>query len=169
MDLLALLVEHDLWLTRRFLEKAQSLTDAQLDKPLQGFDNPLLYRGDEKSLRELLDRLIFTKETWMASVHGRKLPEKADKSVQGMLRRLDSAFGEFLALTRRVQQEKLWNAEFIDMLCEPPETFSYSGTIAHILTFSAYRRTIVIEVLRQVGIADLGYCDPMEWQRSSSD
>jgi len=166
MDLTDVLIQHDLWLTRRILEKAQSLSDAQLDKPLKGFDNPLLYHSDEKTLRELLDRLVFTKETWMASIHGRKEPANPDKSVKGMLKRFESAFGEFVALTKKVRDEKLWDSNFMDMLCEPPETFAYSGMIAHVLTFSAYRRTVVIEALKQFGITDLGYGDPIEWQRA---
>jgi len=168
MDLTDVLIQHDLWLTRRMLEKAQSLSDAQLDKPLKGFDNPLLYHSQTKTLRELLDRLVFTKETWMASIHGRQEPAHPDKSVEGMLKRLDSAFGEFVALTKKVRDEKLWDSSFMDMLCEPPETFTYSGMIAHILTFSAYRRTAVIEALEQFGITDLGYGDPVEWLRAQA-
>ena len=168
MDLTDVLIQHDLWLTRRILEKAQPLSDSQLDKPLKGFDNPLLYHSETKTLRELLDRLVFTKETWMASVHGSKEPANPDKSVKGMLKRLDSAFGEFVALTKKVRDEKLWDSSFMDMLCEPPEAFTYSGMIAHVLTFSAYRRTAVIEVLEQFGITDLGYGDPIEWQRAQA-
>jgi AraC family transcriptional regulator len=168
MDLIDVLVQHDLRLTRGFLEKAQSLADAQLDRPVKGFDNPLLYHSEKKTLRELLDRLVFTKETWMASIHGRPMPEHSDKSIKGMLKRLDSAFGEFIALTRKVRDEKLWESSFIDMLCEPPETFTYSGMIAHVLTFSAYRRTAVIEAFEQFGITDLGYGDPLEWQRAQA-
>jgi AraC family transcriptional regulator len=168
MDLTDILIEHDLWLTRRFLEKAHSLSDAKLDTPLKGFDNPLLYHSEEKTLRGILDRLVFTKEAWMASIHGRPMPENSDKSIKDMLKRLDSAFGEFIALTRKVRDEKLWETSFMDMLCEPPETFTYSGMIAHILTFSAYRRTAVIEAFEQFGITDLGYGDPIEWQRAQT-
>ncbi|HVN14369.1 MAG TPA: helix-turn-helix transcriptional regulator [Anaerolineales bacterium] len=168
MDLTDVLLEHDLWLTRRFLESAQSLSDAELDQPLKGFDNPLLYRSEEKTLREMLDRLIFTKETWMASIHGRPMPEHSDKSIKGMLKRLDSAFGEFIALARKVRDEKLWDSSFMDMLCEPPETFTFSGMVAHVLTLSAYRRSVVIEALKQFGITDLGYGDPIEWQRAQA-
>src|SRR5207244_13110996 len=36
MDLTDRLVEHDLWLTRRLIESASTLTDEQLDQPLNG-------------------------------------------------------------------------------------------------------------------------------------
>jgi len=71
MDLTDVLVQHDLWLTRRFLEKAQSLPDVQLDQSLKGIGNPLSYLSEVKTLREMLHRLVFTKERWMDSVHGR--------------------------------------------------------------------------------------------------
>jgi AraC family transcriptional regulator len=169
MNLNDILLEHDLWLTRRFLEKAKSLTDAQLDEPLIGIGNPLSVLGEEKTLREMLHRLVFTRERWMDSVHGRKENENPDKSIKGMLKRLDSAFGEFIALAGKVQAENLWETSFIDLVCQPPETFTYGGMIAHVVTFSAYRRTAVIEAFEHFGIEDFGAGDPVEWQRSQAE
>lgn len=166
MNLNDILLEHDLWLTRRFLEKAQSLSDAQLDEPLVGIGNPLSFLGDEKTLREMLHRLVFTKERWMDSVHGREENKNPDKSIKGMLKRLGLAFGEFNALARKVQAENLWQTSFLDMACQPAETFTYGGMIAHVATFSAYRRTAVIEAFEYFGIEDFGAGDPIEWQRS---
>lgn len=166
MDLTDRLIQHDLWLTRRLLDEARALADGQLDAPLKGFDNEMLYESDRKTLRELLDRLVFTKETWMAAIHGRPMPVQPDKSIAGMQQRLEAAFGEFNALVKRVRDEGLWSTDFVDMLCEPPETFTYGGMIAHVLTFSAYRRTAAIEALQRFGLADLGYGDPIEWERS---
>lgn len=168
MNLNDILIEHDLWLTRRFLEKAQTLSDAQLDEPLVGIGNPLSYLSEEKTLREMLHRLVFTKETWMDSVHGRPENGNPDKSIKGMLKRLDSAFGEFIALAHKVQEENLWQMSFLDMVCQPPETFTYGGMIAHVVTFSAYRRTAVIEAFEHFGIEDFGAGDPVEWQRSQT-
>ena len=36
---------------------------------------------------------------------------------------------------------------FVDALCEPAEVFTYGGMIAHVLTFAAYRRTLVVLAL----------------------
>ena len=38
---------------------------------------------------------------------------------------------------------------FVDALCEPAEVFTYGGMIAHVLTFAAHRRTLVVLALRQ--------------------
>jgi hypothetical protein len=90
------------------------------------------------------------------------MPVQPDKSIAGMQQRLEAAFGEFNALVKRVRDEGLWSTDFVDMLCEPPETFTYGGMIAHVLTFSAYRRTAAIEALHRFGLANLGYSDPSD-------
>ena len=164
MHLTDRLIEHDLWLTRRLLEKAMRLPDAQLDVPLPKPEQPVPFEEAEQSLRDVFQRLIFTKEVWVAAVLGRQLPEQQDNSAAGLLQRMDASFGEFRALVQRVQAENLWDTEFVDMICEPPERFTYGGMIAHVLTFAAYRRTVALQALTRLGVTDLGYGDPIEWE-----
>jgi hypothetical protein len=54
-------------------------------------------------------------------------------------------------------------------LCDPPESFTFGGCIAHVLTFSAYRKTALIAALAELGVDDVGYGDPIEWERLVSD
>jgi hypothetical protein len=51
----------------------------------------------------------------------------------------------------------------VDAVCDPPEVFTYGGMIAHVLTFAAHRRTLVVGALHDAGITDLGAGDPMRW------
>ena len=51
------------------------------------------------------------------------------------------------------------------MICEPPETFTYGGAVAHVLTFSAYRRTLLALAFHDAGYRDLGIGDPMHFER----
>ncbi len=164
MNLTNRLIEHDLWLTRRLLAAATQLTAAQLDAPLPKPEQPVPFDRVEQSLRDVLQRLVFTKEVWVAAVLGRKLPEQQDNSAAGLQQRMEIAFGEFRALVQRVEAENLWDAEFVDMICEPPERFTYGGMIAHVITFAAYRRTVAIQALARLGVTDLGYGDPIEWE-----
>lgn len=168
MHLTDRLIEHDLWLTRRLLEKAVSLPDAQLDVPLPKPEQPVPFDAVEQSLRDVLERLIYTKEIWVAAVLGRKLAEHQDTSAAGLLQRMDASFGEFRALVQRVQADNLWDTEFVDLICEPPERFTYGGMIAHVLTFAAYRRTVALQALARLGVTDLGYGDPIEWEMQLS-
>ena len=57
---------------------------------------------------------------------------------------------------------------FVDALCEPAEVFTYGGMIAHVLTFAAHRRTLVVLALDHHGIDELGWGDPMRWVAESA-
>ena len=52
---------------------------------------------------------------------------------------------------------------FVDALCEQAEVFTYGGMVAHVLTFAAYRRTLVVMALARHGLDELGWGDPMRW------
>ena len=57
--------------------------------------HPLPFESTEGTLREALNRLVFTKENWLAAVRHQPGPESEDKSVAGLLRRYDGAFIPF--------------------------------------------------------------------------
>lgn len=46
---------------------------------------------------------------------------------------------------------------------ESPQFFTYGGMIAHVLTYAAYRRTLVVGALSSAGITDLED-DPLAWE-----
>ncbi|HVT13695.1 MAG TPA: helix-turn-helix domain-containing protein [Fimbriimonadaceae bacterium] len=165
MDLLDRLLEHDLWLTRRLLECARNLDDARLDAPLATPSRPISFEPWQRSLRDLLDRIVFGKEVWVAALEHQGLPEERDKSVDGMLRRLEIAYPMFIGLARRVRDQEQWDLTFVDELCEPPETFTFGGMISHVVTFGTYRRGLAVEALKSLGIDELGYGDPIQWER----
>jgi len=52
---------------------------------------------------------------------------------------------------------------FMDMTCRPAHVLTYIGVLAHVLTFSAVRRTLAIGALETAGIGYLGAGDPMEF------
>src|SRR2546429_564426 len=56
MDLTDRLLEHDLWLTRRLLEAAASLTDDQLDEMVELGHDPQPYESEEPTVRSMFDR-----------------------------------------------------------------------------------------------------------------
>jgi hypothetical protein len=168
MDIIDRLIDHDLWMTRQMLAHAQNLTGEQLDTPSVVPNVPMPFDSPEGTLREALNRLVFTKEVWLAAVGRRPFPEDLDKSIPGMLNRLDLAFIEFAELVRQVRDENRWDETFVDVSCEPQESFSYGGMIAHVITFSAYRRSHTLKILEQLGVNDLGYGDPIIWERTVS-
>ena len=165
MDMIDRLIDHDAWMTRRMLESARRLSAEQLDAPVAVPENPLPFESEEGTLREALNRLVFTKEVWLAAVRNQPMPTGLDKSIPGMLKRLDTSFIEFAELVRRVRDENRWDEQFVDEMGEQPERFSYGGMVAHVVTFSAFRRSAALKILEKLGIDDLGYGDPIEWER----
>jgi AraC family transcriptional regulator len=167
MDLTEMLVEHDLALTRALVDKAGTVDNAALDRPLDLGDGDVP-EISERTLRGLLDQLVHQKENWTASITGRPEPDERDRSIAGLRQRLARIAPEWRSVVREIREKGSWDDSFIDTLCEPPETFSFRGALAHVLTISAYRRALAIGALRAAGVPDVGYGDPLEWERSRS-
>ncbi|HTQ09716.1 MAG TPA: AraC family transcriptional regulator [Fimbriimonadaceae bacterium] len=165
MDLLDRLLEHDMWLTRKMLECAKELGDDKLDAPLAAPSRAMPFEPWQKSLRDLLDRMIFGKEVWVAALEHRDLPEERDRTVAGMIRRMEIAYPMFGGLVRRIREQGQWDLTFVDELCEPPETFTFGGMVAHVTTFGIYRRGLAVEAFKAFGVEELGYGDPIAWER----
>lgn len=61
---------------------------------------------------------------------------------------------------------KSGNDTFVDALCEPPETFTFGGMFAHVITFNAYRRLAALDVLHRLGASMQGSGCPSEYEAS---
>ena len=164
MDLTERLIEHDLWLTGEMLERAARVPDEVLDRPIQisveGVDC-------DPTLRKLLTSLVSRKEAWGAMFAGLDVPRETDTTICGLKRRWAAAKEQYGGQVRRIASEGAWETTFIDAECDPPQTFTYGGAIAHVLTFSAHRRTLALGALHDAGITDLGSGDPMRFERSA--
>ncbi|WP_019587306.1 helix-turn-helix transcriptional regulator [Deinococcus apachensis] len=150
MDILDHLLAFDEAFTRQAIAAARTLPPAALDQPL-GEVQPLGFESPDRTLRDLLDKLVFNKEVWVAAVRGRATPER-DRTLQGLQARLEQAFPAFRAIAREVQAENKWRQTFVDALCEPAEVFPYGGVLAHVLTVDAHRRHILSGWLWRLGV-----------------
>jgi AraC family transcriptional regulator len=166
MDLTDRLLEHDRWLTGRMLDAAASLTDEQLDAPMDLAEEPILFLDGDLTVRSILSRLVFTKEVWTAALKGAECPEPVDSSLSGLRGRLEAVDPEFLRIVRQVRDRGEWDAVFVDPTCDPPRSFTFGAMVAHVLTFQAYRRQLLLVALKRHGITDLGYGDPIEWEQA---
>jgi AraC family transcriptional regulator len=170
MDLFDRFSGNDSWHTRRLLEYAATLTDEQLDRPLPTVVELLPWREANKTLRQLFENIIFTKEVWTAALSGAAMdmngPPPSQRSPQAMLQRLEKTDAELHRILSEVRNCSSWDDTFVDALCEPAETFTYGGVFAHIMTFNAHRRLMALDALRQLGIQTEGFGDPMEYEES---
>jgi AraC family transcriptional regulator len=165
MDLGDRLFQHDDWQTRALLERAATLSDEQLDREMRPGHVVFSFDGPEPSVRAMLDKLVWTKEVWTAAIGGRDYPNARDKTMAGLRRRHEAVARQFLALVRRIRDRDEWDDAFIDALCQPPQSFTFGGVLAHILTFAAHRRMTLIAVLRELGVEDVDAACPIDWER----
>jgi hypothetical protein len=162
MTLLATMVEHHIWLVSEMVDRAATLDAEQLDAPItlsvEGLDAA-------PTLRSLLSRLIGQMDMWNNVIASRPYDFGIERgeSIDSMRERLAQAGPAFLAEVRAVIEEGRLDETFVDAHCEPAEVFSYGGLIAHVLTFAAHRRLLVLGALESAGIDDLGNGDPRRW------
>lgn len=161
MDVLTTMLDHHLWLVGQILDRMDRLDESALDRPIElsveGID-------DDPSLRTLGDRLVGQLEMWVAALEGAtSMPPDGARTPDGLRHRLGGAGPRFRALVVPALDEGRADETFVDAVCDPPETFTYGGVVAHVLTFSAVRRTLAVGALETAGITDLGSGDPMHF------
>jgi hypothetical protein len=158
----ALLVHHDVEDTRALLEVAKQLPDEEYRRPRLPGLSVLPWDGTEESVAALLDRLVWTKEVWLASIEGAAHPARGADDPVTLSDRHDTVAPRWLAAVREIARRGAWGDRLVDALCEPPETFVLGSVVAHVLTFSGHRRLLVRHLLRDAGRA-VGTGDPIEW------
>ena len=173
MDLFDLFAGADSFHIRKLLEHARKLSDAQLDAPLENSPYVFPWPGPAQSLRDLLKRLVQTKEIWTAAMTGGAMPNleaetPAQSTPDALLARLEHNDKEFMRVFSDVRNRNAWSDTFVDALCEPPETFSFGGTFAHIITFNTYQRLVALDALRRLGVKVEGFGCPSEYAASVS-
>ncbi|MDQ3480933.1 MAG: AraC family transcriptional regulator [Actinomycetota bacterium] len=162
MDLLLKMIEHHVWLIKEMIDRAEVLSDDTLDAPIdisvEGID-------DRPTLRSLLSRLVGQMDMWNSAIAMRDYDwaTENDEALDAMRARLSVVAPVFVGHVRDVIEHGRLDETFVDALCEPAEVFTYGGMIAHVLTFAAHRRTLVVGALESAGISDLGAGDPMTW------
>ena len=166
MDVTDRLLEHDRWQTSRLLDAAQALSDEQLDREIRPAHEVLSFDGPEPTIRTMVDRLVWTKEVWVAAMNGTDAPvAEVGRGISELQERHAVAGDEFLRVVQRVREGGAWDDAFVDALCEPPQSFTFGAVIAHVVTFSAHRRQVLVGALDELGVRDLATNCPIEWER----
>lgn len=160
MDVLIRMLDHHLSVTSQIIDRTAALPATTLDEPLltvEGIDTP-------PTLRATTERLVSQLEMWVTSLEGGTVVAASpDFGATDLKRRLAAAAPRFRKLVLEPIQQGRADDTFVDAICDPPQTFSYGGVLAHVLTFSAARRTLAIGALESSGVNDLGSGDPMRF------
>ncbi len=168
MDPTSLLLHHDVADTRELLSSATDLDDEQFRRR-RGNDAVLSWDGPDDSIASVLDHLIRTKEVWLAAIAGADQPRPGGDDPAELIRRFDAVAPRWLDAIREIDRRAGWDDTLIDALCEPPESFVLGSVVAHVLTYSAYRRLlarrwIASETTGESTEYDNG--DPIMWLRT---
>jgi AraC family transcriptional regulator len=160
-DLSERMVLHHVDRVRELLEAAATLPAAALERPLRPGFVAVWFEGEEPSAAMMAERLVFTLEVWVAAIAGEPPPGRSDEDL---LRRFDRAARAFNRLVRAIRDRGAWDDAFVDALCEPPQSFTYGGVIAHVLGYGAVRREMLASVLAELGARVPSSGDPIEWE-----
>jgi AraC family transcriptional regulator len=171
MDLFDIFSGQESWHTRQLLDLAKTLNDEQLDRPLKNQVKVFPWDGPDQTLRQILDRMVLTKEVWAAALTGSGMPlmEEAPpehRTPSAMAARMEKADAAFHGVLTDVRNRSAWGDTFVDALCEPAETFTFGGMFAHVITFNFYRRMLAMDALRYFGVKVEGFGCPEEYLAS---
>jgi AraC-like DNA-binding protein len=159
------LLAHHLHRTRELLVLAETLPAEALAQPLRPGFVAVWFEGEEPHASLMAERLVATLEIWTAAIAGEPY---AGNPAGTLLERLDRAGRAFSRLTRAIGDRGAWDEGFVDALCEPPQSFTYGGVLAHVLQFGAIRREMLAGVLAELGAPPTAGGDPIMWEAARS-
>jgi len=142
------------------LDICESLTDDQLDAPISIYYDPLPWMQDNQSLRSMLKHIIGDGSPWPGVA---ALTKHDTNTLPGLRTALVESYPRYMALVASHEKEGLWDLTFVDSDCEPPMVFSYGGWIGHTIVFQNYRRIALMMALKQIGVQEIPFCDPVDY------
>ncbi len=154
------MVGHHLARVRELLTAADALGAAALERPLRPGFVAVWFEGEEASAAVMAERLVFTLEVWVAAMAGEPFPERREGAL---LARFERAARAFERIARAIRDRGTWDDAFVDALCEPPQSFTYGGVLAHVTHYGAIRTHALAGVLSELG-AKVSSGDPIEWE-----
>jgi AraC family transcriptional regulator len=163
-DLTDRLVSHHLDRVHELLAAAETLAPEALERPLRPGFVAVWFEGEEASAAEMAERLVYTLEVWTAAISGERVPEGGGP----WLPRFERVAPRFARLAKRIRDRGAFDDAFVDALCEPPQSFTYGGVLAHILSYGAIRREALASVLAELGAPIRETGDPILWEAHSA-
>jgi AraC family transcriptional regulator len=160
-DLTDRMISHHLDRVRELLEAAATLPASELERPVRPGFVVVPFEGEEASAALMAERLVFTLEVWVAAIAGEPPPPARRGDL---LARFEPAARDFARLAKWIRDRGAWDDAFVDALCEPPQSFTYGGVLAHVLSYGAVRRETLARVLAELGARVPSSGDPIEWE-----
>ena len=155
------LVDQHVAVISQLLDRAATLTPGQLDTPIEISVESI---DDHPTIRSLLSRLVGQLDMWNAAMASTAYDFEIERheSVESMRARLGTAGAAFAAFVRTASEQDRLDETFVDATGCVPYEFTVAGMIGHVLTYAAYRRTLVVGALASAGAEDVAD-DPLTW------
>ncbi|HZE40457.1 MAG TPA: helix-turn-helix domain-containing protein [Stackebrandtia sp.] len=161
MTVLNNLIDHHVWCVGALLERARTVDDSVLDKPIEYH---LDYGSGEMSARDLLAQVVWQFERWLAATEGGRGPDDSgDTSIPALIRRHQAVAGPWADKVKTALEEGRLDETFINAQPDPPETFTYGGMVSHVIYYGTIHRALAVGALSAAGIENLPSSDPMRW------
>ncbi|MGC4892081.1 helix-turn-helix domain-containing protein [Micromonospora sp. DT227] len=157
MNVLQSLVDHHVQTLTAIIDRAAGLDDQVLDRPVTVSVATI---DEQPTLRSLVNAMVTQEEHWLSALRGGEWPDESDRSMTGLAARHAVAGRDWQTFVARTLADGTLADTFVDTTCTPPTTHTLGGTIGHVITFAAVRRTMAIGALRSAGVTDLGAGDP---------
>ena len=157
MDVLQQLVDHHVESLARIIEHASTLADDVLDQPITVSVETI---DDDPSLRSVINAMVTQEEHWLSALRGGGWPDESERTMAGLAARHEVAGRDYRAFVADAIAQGRLADTFVDTTCEPPTTHTLGGTIGHVITFAAVRRTLAVGALETAGIPDDAAADP---------
>jgi AraC family transcriptional regulator len=166
-----LMVDHDVADTAYLIDRAAQLTEDQWIQEVSPGQVILDWDGPEPSVGAVLAAIVWTKEVWLATIEGRDFPSReatqpATTTAQQLAAHHKDIGKHWATMVSEYSDDGRLGDTVIDALCDPPESFQLYGIVAHVLTYSAYRRGLARAMLARHGV-DTHRGDPLEWMRGN--
>ena len=159
----ARVVRHHVGRVRELLVAMEGLAAVDLARPLRPGFVVVWFEGEEASAAVMAERLVFTLEVWVAAMAGEAFPEPG--GAHSLLERLDRAAPAFERIARSIRDRGAYDDAFVDALCEPPQSFTYGGVLAHVAHYGSIRTHALAGVLSELG-AKVSSGDPIEFEQA---
>lgn len=159
MDLIIGMIRHHTDVIDALLRKLAPLDADVLDRPL---DMDVEWVDAQPfSLRALADGLVTEEERYVFAVDGGTLPPHRDTTIAGLTTRQAIAGPALVGFVEDVVAAGRMGDTYVMADCPEDGERSYGGTIAHLVTFGAVRRTMAVRAYAALtGDESLGWADP---------
>ncbi len=157
MDIVQHLVDHHVDTLTEIIERAASLPDEVVDRPITVSVETI---DDHPTLRTVINAMVTQEEHWLSALRGGGWPDEHDLTMSGLRDRHAVAGADYRAFVQQTLADETLADTFVDTTREPPATHTLGGTIGHVITFAAVRRTLAVGALESAGIHDLDSGDP---------